>query len=136
MSSSAAQSGQVRPPDALSVMPPPVRIGAGLLMLAMGIGGLLMMPIGLWSAVLAALTFVVGLPLLVGGLRDRRVQRIEREERARAEAELPRLREEVAACVERRHSVPRLLKQRGYTSPKVRRWIALECDVVLSSGGG
>ena len=55
-----------------------------------------------------------------------------REERgARAEAELDELRALVLEAVEQARAVERMLTKRGYTSAKVRRWIALECGVVL-----
>ncbi|MCA8978250.1 MAG: hypothetical protein KDC98_26215 [Planctomycetes bacterium] len=129
------EPGRVPVPSALEMVAPGARIGAGVLMLAMGVTGVIM-EANLWSLVLLGAAAMIGLPALISGLGDRRRQRIERGERVRAEQELPRLRAEIAACVARNHNVSRLLKQQGYTSARVRRWIALECDVVLSAGDG
>ena len=74
---------------------------------------------------------VVGVPLAWSGLRVRRTQLLEASERARAEAEMADLQREVEAAKGRGGVTHRMLAKRGYTSPKIRRWIALECGVVL-----
>ena len=74
-------------------------------------------------------------PLRLGNVLDglgvRRSQLLEASERARAEAEMDDLRRVVAEAAERGGVTHRTLSKRGYTSPKIRRWIALECGVVL-----
>lgn len=127
--------GMQGPLDQLMVMPPWVRIAAGAGMLAMGSAGIVMVQ-GFAGLVLLGTTAAVGLPLLLSGLADRRTQAHEREERARAEVDLPYLKDAVGAAVQQKQDVARLLRKRGYTSDKVRRWIALECGVVLRSTPG
>lgn len=83
---------------------------------------------------LLLLTAAVGVPLLLSGLGDRRRQRIAALERLRAERELPELRALLVAARQQGRSVFGLLRQRGYTSDVVCRWIALECGIVLPRG--
>ena len=73
----------------------------------------------------------VGVPLLTEGVRDARRRAAERLELARARAELDAIRPGVHEAVRRRRDVGELLRRLGYTTSKARRWIALECDVVL-----
>ena len=73
----------------------------------------------------------MGVPLGVSGLRVRRTQLVEASERARAEAELEDLRLELESAKGRGGVTHRTLSKLGYTSAKIRRWIALECGVVL-----
>lgn len=128
--------GAVPPPRGVHPMlmlPASAKIGAGILMLALGLGGITM-EVGLYSLVLLGLAGGVGGPLLWSGLADRKAQRLDAAERRRAEAELPALREAIAAAVAQQQNVGRLLRERGYARPRVRRWIALECGVVLREG--
>lgn len=117
--------------DGILVLPAKAKLLVGIVMLAMGAVGIALDRTPYSFGLLGA-TLVFGVPLLVSGRRGLQAERIEHAERARAETELPALRDAVAAAVAQRHSVGRLLRQRGYTSAKVRRWIALECDVVLA----
>jgi hypothetical protein len=116
------------PLDQLMVLPPMVRIVTGLLMVG------IVLDIGAYSVVLLAITAAVGAPLLLLGLGDRRRQRIAAAERLRAERELPELRALLVAARQQGRSVFSLLRQRGYQSDVVCRWIALECGIVLPRG--
>jgi hypothetical protein len=118
----------------MSYLPPGARIGAGSVMLAMGGIAIAVQPLSFWAFVLLLVTAAIGVPLLLGGLADRRRRAIESVELARAKAELPELRLAIAAERTGRRNVGKLLRDRGYTTDKVRRWIALECDVVLPRG--
>jgi hypothetical protein len=111
----------------LQVMPPWVRITTGALMLALG-GPLLAF------GSLAGFLGLAGLPLLCDGWRDAHHRRTDAAELARARVELEAIRPGVRDAVQRRRDVDRLLRDLGYTSAKARRWIALECDVVLPRG--
>ena len=117
----------------LLVLPASAKIGAGILMLALGIGGIAM-GVGLYSLVLLGLGAGMGGPLLWSGLAVRKAQRLDDAERRRAEAALPALREVIAAAVAQKQNAGRVLRERGYERPRVRRWIALECGVVLRGG--
>ena len=119
--------------EQLVVLPPAAKVVAGCVMLALGvtavaIGG------GFLGFVLLGLAVMFGVPMLVSAFADRRHRRLDAAERARAEAELPALKQAIAEAVAARHNVGRLLRLRGYSSPRVRRWIALECGVVLARG--
>lgn len=119
--------------DQLMQLPPLVRMVTGAVML--GLGGVgICLSLSFYSAVLLGLAVLLGVPLLWIGWLDRARQQIERAEMVRAGAELPNLRAMVAAAVAARRSVGSLLRHQGFTSEKVRRWIALECDVVLPHG--
>lgn len=124
------EAGHPRLLEQLLMLPPTARIAAGALMLGMGLVSICML-VALASLVLLGLGVSVGLPLVISGLLAKRQRAVEDAERQRAEAELPELRKLIAAAVAARQGVSRLLRQRGYQSARVRRWIALECDVVL-----
>ena len=130
--------------EQLSLLPPTVQIGASLLMLAMGAGAIAMMPGGFGAIeildlfgclILVAIAAAIGIPLGLQGLRLRRERRVEAEEMERAKAEVHELRLLVEEAVERQRGVERVLMKQGFTSAKVRRWIALECDIVLPDRG-
>lgn len=114
--------------DGITMLPPGAQVVAGTSMLLLAAGTLLLG--SLWGLLFLA----VGAPVVIAGVAARRQAHADREQRARAELELPELRVVIAAAVAARHNVSRLLRLRGYTSAKVRRWIALECDVVLARG--
>ncbi|MCA8963990.1 MAG: hypothetical protein KDC48_03855 [Planctomycetes bacterium] len=120
--------------DSMAMLSPTGKIVGGAVMLAMAIGAFCLPPVGSYGFLLVVLGGGMGSPLLVVGLRERRQAARDAAELARGMAELPALREAVAAAVAQRHNVGRLLRQRGYTSAKVRRRLALECDVVLQAG--
>ncbi len=117
--------------DSILLLPPVVQLLTAGLTLTMGVAAVWMFPssAGAWTllAVFAALGSSLGLRALK--LLDE--QKLEARERARAEAELDELRALVLEAVEQARAVERVLTRRGYTSAKVRRWIALECGVVL-----
>ncbi|MCK5945567.1 MAG: hypothetical protein KAI24_26490 [Planctomycetes bacterium] len=115
----------------LSVLPPAVQVAAATLMLAMGIAGIWLMPTGFASWLLLIVAFAVGGPVGVQGLTLQRERRVEAEEMRRAKDELPELRLVVDDAQGELRGVERTLMKRGYTSAKVRRWIAPECGVVL-----
>jgi len=121
--------------EQLSVLPPTVQIGAAVLMLGMGIVGVAITPASFYAWILLIVALCLGCPLLVQGFTVRRDQRIEAEEMERARAELHELRLHIEDAVERKHGVERALMKQGFTSAKVRRWIALECDIVLPDRG-
>lgn len=131
----SVEPGLPRPLEQLMALPPLARIVAGAVMLTMGGTGI-WLSTSFYAIVLVGVSVALGLPLLVLGLSDRRAGRLEAAERARAEAELPALRAVVATAVQDRQNVARVLRQRGYTNAAVRRWIALECGVVLAGGAG
>jgi len=120
--------------DQMSYLPPGARIGAGSVMLAMGGIAIAVQPMSFWAFVLLLVTAAIGAPLLIGGISDRRRRGLETAELERARAELAQLREAIAVEVAGRRNVGKLLRDRGYTTDKARRWIALECDVVLPRG--
>jgi len=115
----------------IRLLPWQAQVGVAALMLAGLLATLAAYPT--WEGVvpMLALFLIVGLPLGLSGLGVRRTQLLEASERARAEAELDDLRRVVAEAAERGGVTHRTLSKRGYTSPKIRRWIALECGVVL-----
>ncbi|MBL8736794.1 MAG: hypothetical protein JNL12_10235 [Planctomycetes bacterium] len=115
----------------LEVLPFQARIAAGVLMLGLGVGA---MATTAYSMVLLGAGVLFGAPLLIGGLADRRRTRQAAAELGRAKAELVTLRELVEGAREDRRSVGALLRERGYESLAVQRWIARECGVVLPSG--
>ena len=108
MTAPKVEPGRIGILDQLAVLPPAVRIGSGLLMLAMGVTGVVMIPASFWSLALLGLALMLGIPLLFGGILAQRRERIETAERARAESELSELRPAIAAAVEQRHNVGRL----------------------------
>lgn len=115
--------------EQLLVLPPLVRILAGLLMLGMGIVGICLQVSG-YSVVLLLLGVGLGGPLVIQGSADRRSQQLEAVEWMRARGELAALRDLVARAVAEKRNVARLLRDRGYQCKKVRGWIARECEVV------
>jgi hypothetical protein len=114
--------------EQLSYLPPLVRMLAGGAMLAMGITGICF-GLTLYSVVLLGLGLFLGLPLLSQGWTDRRRSLVEERELARARAELPDLRSLVDAEMRGRRNVNRLLRERGYSTARAQRWIAVECGV-------
>lgn len=123
-----------RPPgfgSSIRLLPWQVQVGVSMLLLGMFVATLAMYP-ALQGAVPMLFVFLVaGLPLGLSGLGVRRTQLLESSERARAETEMDDLRRVVAEAAERGGVTHRTLSKRGYTSQKIRRWIALECGVVL-----
>jgi hypothetical protein len=119
--------------EQLLVLPPTVKLVAGAFMLLLGVVGMCMMP-SVYSFVLLGLGVALGVPLLLAGRSERRQQGLDAVERLRAEGELAELRLAITAAVERKHNVGRILRERGYSSARVRRWIALECGIVLAQG--
>ena len=107
-------------------MPWRAQVGAAALVLAMGLvpfAGMQLSPgaFGLFAVALAA-----SAPLGWSGLSARRAERVDAAERARADAELEELRGAVEAARGRGAAIDRMLIKRGYTSARVRRWIARE----------
>ncbi len=120
--------------ESLAVLPPMAKIIAGAVVSCMALTPLVLQALSIFGVVLFVFGSAIGLPLLFGGFAARRTAKLEAEEFARGMAELPLLREAVKAAVAQRQNVGRLLRQRGYTSARVRRKLALECDVVLQAG--
>jgi Flp pilus assembly protein TadB len=138
MARSPVPPGQAGPPrllDQLMLLPPWLRIAAGAVMVALGAVAVAL-HVSPYSLVLVGLAVALGLPILLHGVADRRRRRTEFAELERARAELPGLRVLVASAVASRHNVRRALRQRGFTTEKAMRWVALECGVVLSRGEG
>lgn len=117
----------------LEVLPWQVRLGAGSLMLGMGVAGIVLGS-NVYSFVLLGAGVLFGLPLCLGAWGDRRRSRQAAAELARARVELAELRDLVQRARTDRRSVGSLLRERGYESLFVQRWIARECGVVLPSG--
>jgi len=117
----------------LEVLPWQVRLVTGALLLAMGVAGILLGST-FYSFVLLGAGVMFGLPLLLGALGDRRRSQQAAAELVRARAELAELRDVVLRARADRRSVGALLRERGYESLAVQRWIARECGVVLPSG--
>jgi hypothetical protein len=115
--------------SSLRIMPPWVRIAAGGVFTLVG-GGMLMM--GSMKGVFG----LAGVPLVWKAWQDVQQRCLDAQELSRARAELAGLRAAVKEAVRVRHDVDRLLRELGYRSAKVRRWIALECDVVLVNERG
>lgn len=123
-----------RPPgfgSSIRLLPWQVQVGVSVLLLGMFVATLAMFPTLQGTLPMLFVFLVAGLPLGLSGLGVRRTQLLEASERARAEAEMDDLRRVVAEAAERGGVTHRTLSKRGYTSPKIRRWIALECGVVL-----
>ena len=130
----ATGMGDDRPPglgSSIRLLPWQVQVGVSVLLLGMFVATLAMFPTLQGTLPMLFVFLVAGLPLGLSGLRVRRTQLLEASERARAEAEMDDLRRVVAEAAERGGVTHRTLSKRGYTSPKIRRWIALECGVVL-----
>jgi len=115
----------------LSVMPPVVKAGVGVVMIAMGIVAVVLMPESMYSWVLLVISGLLGVPLAWQGAAQSRQQKLEAEELERAEIELESLRVQLEQVAEDKRGVERFLMECGYTTAKARRWIALECGVVL-----
>ena len=123
-----------RPPgfgSSIRLLPWQVQVGVSILLLGMFVATLAMFPTLQGTLPMLFAFLVAGLPLGLSGLGVRRTQLLEASERARAEAEMDDLRRVVAEAAERGGVTHRTLSKRGYTSPKIRRWIGLECGVVL-----
>ncbi|HEX5052470.1 MAG TPA: hypothetical protein VFZ65_11900 [Planctomycetota bacterium] len=117
--------------EQLVVLPPAAKVVAGLAMLGMGVGAMLMLPGSFYSIVLICFGTALGVPLVLAGRAEFRQRRRDADEMVRARADLETLKPLVTEAVREKRGVDRLLRERGYSSEKVRRWIALECDVVL-----
>lgn len=115
----------------LSVLPPAVKAFVGPLMVGMGIVAVVMISDSVYSWVLLVVGGLIGAPLGWQGVVQCREQKLEREELARAALELESLRVQLEQVAEDKRGVERFLMECGYTTAKARRWIALECDVVL-----
>lgn len=115
----------------LAVMPPLVKAGVGVLLISMGSVAVILMPESLYSWVLVVLGGLVGMPLGWQGVAQSRQEKLEAEELDRAGIELESLRVQLEQVAEDKRGVERFLMECGYTTTKARRWIALECGVVL-----
>lgn len=115
----------------LMVLPPWVRMATGTGIVGMATVVLSQYGISYYGVLFFGFGALLGVPLSWSGIHDWREQHRERLERARATAELPTLRDELEGLREDKRGVERFLLERGYRSAKVRRWIALECGVVL-----
>ncbi|MEZ6038434.1 MAG: hypothetical protein R3F29_13205 [Planctomycetota bacterium] len=115
----------------LMVLPPWVRMVTGVGIVGMAAVVLVNYGVSFYGALFLGFGALLGVPLSWSGVHDWREQHLERDERARAAAELSVLREELDGLREDKRGVERFLLERGYRSAKVRRWIALECGVVL-----
>ena len=115
----------------LSVMPPAVKAFVGPLMAGMGIVAVVMIPDSVYSWVLLVVGGLIGIPLGWHGVVERREQKLIAAELERAQQELETLRLELEQVAADKRGVERFLMDRGYTTAKARRWIALECGVVL-----
>lgn len=109
----------------LEVLPFQARIATGVLMLGMGVLAVALST-SYFSLVLLGAGVLLGLPLVIGGLGDRRRAIHAVAELARAQAELAQLRSLVEGAHADRRSVGALLRERGYTTLSVQRWIARE----------
>ena len=130
----ATHQAHDRPPGfggTIRLLPWQAQVGVAALLLAMSVVTMVMMRSVQGLLPMLFVLLVVGVPLAWSGLRVRRTQLLEASERARAEAEMADLQREVEAAKGRGGVTHRMLAKRGYTSPKIRRWIALECGVVL-----
>ncbi|MCC7065172.1 MAG: hypothetical protein IT456_20355 [Planctomycetes bacterium] len=115
--------------EQLAVLPPLAKVLTGAFMLVLGGAAMAMQPWSFDSGILAVLALVLGVPLLLAGRKEQVAQRVYAAELQRAKAELGELRAAIAEVLKEKHGVERFLLERGYSSPKVRRWIALECDL-------
>ena len=123
-----------RPPGfgaSIRLLPWQAQVGVAALLLAMCVVTMVMTGSSEGLLPMLFVFLVAGVPLGLSGLAVRRTQLLEASERARAEAEMDDLRRAVAEAAERGGVTHRMLSKRGYTSPKIRHWIALECGVVL-----
>lgn len=117
--------------EQLAMLSPVGKIVGGVLMFGLGAAGFAIGSASLGNLILVGVGAALGVPLLLRGLRERADERAAADELARARDELPALREAVAEARADKRGIDRFLRDRGYSSAKVRRWIALECDIVL-----
>tara|TARA_R110002096_G_scaffold108799_5_gene238125 strand:+ start:1971 stop:2399 length:429 start_codon:yes stop_codon:yes gene_type:complete len=115
----------------LSVLPPAAKAFVGSLMVLMGIVAVTMVPETAFSWVLLVLGLILGLPLAWQGFTQAKEHQLVTKELERAALELDILRLELEQATADKRGIERFLMDRGYTTAKARRWIALECDVVL-----
>jgi len=115
----------------LSVMLSMVKAIVGPAMFLMGVAALIMVPDSGYRWVLLVLGAIIGIPLGWQGVAQRGDEKLVLKELARAAEELELLRLDVEQTAADKRGVERFLMKRGYTTNKARRWIALECGVVL-----
>lgn len=115
----------------LSVLPPAVKATVGLAMLALGVGAVVMLGAGFFSLVLLTVFAMTGVPLTLQGFSEGRQQKVIRSELQRAHQEIDLLRLEIEQAQANKRGLERFLIDRNFTTVEARRWIALECDVVL-----
>ena len=133
MSAASRDPETTQPPgfvNSIQLLPWRAQVGAAALVLATGFVPFAKVPSSLGALGLFAVALAASLPLGWSGLNVRRAKLVDAAERARAEAELEELRGAVEAARARGAAIDRLLRKRGYTSVRVRRWIAREVDVV------
>lgn len=113
--------------EQLTALSPRVKAIAGPAMLIIGVvafalnGGWLMLAIGCF----------LGAPVTIQGLSQLKELRTVERELASAREELDLLKLEVEQAVDDKRGIERFLMDAGYTTAKARRWIALECGIVL-----
>ena len=115
----------------LAVLPPAAKVVVAPLMLVLGVVAIVLDPGSVFAWVLLVAAVALGGPLLLQGLGELRARQVFERERARARAELVVLQADLREVIAEKRGVERFLLERGYTSEKARRWIALECGVVL-----
>jgi hypothetical protein len=115
----------------IRLLPWQVQLATAALVLAMGFGAIAMFPSSPGALLMLVVSLVTGVPLWFSGFGVRSARLLEAFERARAEGEMAALQQAVDEAQARGSGVDRMLLKRGYSSEKIRRWIALECDVVL-----
>ena len=116
--------------DAIRLLPWAAQLASAALILAMAVVAVVWFPSG-GALLMLVVSLVCGLPLAASGLSLRRTQQLYSAERSRAEGEMVALRRALEEAEARGGATHLTLSQRGYSSAKVRRWIARECGVVL-----
>ncbi|MFT4512244.1 MAG: hypothetical protein ACI91B_000932 [Planctomycetota bacterium] len=113
--------------EQLTALSPRVKAFAGPVILIIGVvafvlsGGWLLLAIGCF----------LGAPVTIQGMSQLKEQRTVERELARAREELDLLKLEIEQAADDKRGIERFLMEHGYTSAKARRWIALECGIVL-----
>jgi len=127
MSAASRDPDVTQPPGfvgSIQLLPWRAQLGAAALVLATGLVPFARMSSSLGALGLFAVALAASVPLGWSGLSARKAELVDAAERARADAELEELRGAVEAARARGAAIDRMLIKRGYTSARVRRWIA------------
>lgn len=129
MSASSRDPDATQPPGfvgSIQLLPWRAQVDAAALVLATGLVPFAKLPSSLGALGLFAVALAASVPLGWSGLSARRAELVDAAERERALAEIDELRGAIEAARARGAAIDRVLTKRGYTSARIRRWIARE----------